>query len=626
MAKVQEIVSEMKTIHDLLIKDSTAYYIPDFQRDFVWNKEDVDQLFNDLLNDTDSFKMESDDLEGYLLGNIVLIDDPDKNQKQVIDGQQRLTTLTLIAKALFDVINDKIDRTQGQEKNSWIQRLADLGKAFSVMDDDNEFISLKILHAPALGFGGYYKKLIIDKASDEDLIKEADYNIKEIYTTSFDFIQGLDDKQLKKFIIYYRDKIKLIETTAPTEAKAFQLFEILNDRGRTLEPMDLIKNRFLQTLNIDGKPDDVIDDFNQEWREMMENLQPKKSKSQKNKYLSSTVFLRQYLLAVRGENIYTKDLFDYFKETGRFNGEEILVFVKGMKKASKVYANIETEDYSDYNNDRNMYVLNKLLGIKQFHPILILFYNEDVSKKTIVLDALTRLGAAIVFSYNQTNSIEKMLPDLIKSYLSKKKKDSEEAFKQLINDLEKMIEDYAGIAKSILVERNHVGKNGDVNAKAGTILKFIEFYFNQNNNIRSLPSKKKLTVEHILSRSLDLDSAKITNQDLGFESDKQKEDYMHRIGNLTLLYNTDNSAVGNSIFAEKLEIYKKSQFIITSTIVEPLATPVKNGQDTAFCNLINQNERNYEPVKGQWTRELIEKRSGDIATLVYRILTKKEEN
>lgn len=619
MAKVQEIVSEMKTIHDLLLKDSTTYFIPYFQRDFVWDKGVVQQLFEDLRNDTDDFTMESDNLEGYLLGNIVLIDDPDKNQKQVIDGQQRLTTLTLIAKALFDVINDKINQTQGQEKNSWIQRLADLGKAFSVMDDDNEFKSLKILHDPGLGFGGYYRKLIIDEATEEDLIKKSDCNIKEIYTTCYDSIHELNDKQLKKFITYYRDKIKLIETTAPTEAKAFQLFEILNDRGRTLEPMDLIKNSFLRTLNIEGKPENIIDDFQLEWRETMDNLQP-----ERDKHLSSTVFLRQYLLAVRGENIIAKELFKYFKESGKFDGEEILKFVKGMKKASKVYANIETGDYKDYNDDRNMYVLHKLLGIKQFHPILILFCNEDENKKTMVLDALTRLGAAIVFSYNQTNLIEKMLPDLINNY--KKKKDSDEAFKQLMSDLERKIEDFAGIAKAILIERNHVGKNGGVNAKAGTILKFLEFYFNKNNNIRFLPSGKKLTVEHILSRSLDLESAKITNQDLGFESDKQKEAYMHRIGNLTLLYNTDNSAVGNSIFAEKLEIYKKSQFIITSTIVEPLATPVKNGQDTAFCNLINQNEKKYEPVNGQWTRELIEKRSEDMATLVYRVLTKKGEN
>lgn len=620
MAKVQEIISEMKTIHDLLLRDSTTYFIPYFQRNFVWNGEVVKQLFDDFADDTDDFTMESDKLEGYLLGSIVLIDDPDKNQKQVIDGQQRLTTLTLIARALYDVITDKINQTQGQEIQSWIQRRADLGKAFSVIDDDFEFKSLKIMHASELGFGEYYRKLITDEATDDDIITDADQNIKDIYTESFDRIQGFNDKQLKKFITYYRDKIKLIETNAPTAEKAFQLFEILNDRGCSLEPMDLIKNGFLRTLTTEGKPQNIIGTFNQEWRKMMENLQSKKGRR-----ISSAAFLRHYLLAVRGVNINTKELFKYFKEQKSFDGEEILEFVKGMNKASKVYANIETGTYVDYNDDRNMHVLHKLLGIKQFHPVLILFCDEDENKKTIVLDALTRLGAAIVFSYNQTNIIEKMLPELIGNYLNKKNKNPEEAFKLLTDDLERKIEEYAGIVKAILVERNLVGKKGSANEKAGTILKFIEYYFNHNNNVKELPSGKKLTVEHILSRSLDLESAKITNQDLGFESDKQREDYLHRIGNLTLLYNTDNSAIGNSIFSEKMEIYKKSQFIITSTIVEPLTTPVKNGQDTVFCNMVNRNERNYESVNGQWTRELIEKRSEDIVALLCRILTKKDE-
>jgi len=180
MSKVQEIVSEMKTIHDILLKDSTTYFIPYFQRDFVWNSEDVKQLFDDICNDTDDFSIESDNLEGYLLGNIVLIDDPEKNQKQVVDGQQRLTTLTLIAKALFDVITEKIEKTQGTVKNTWIQRLSDLARAFSVVNDESEFKSLKILHDPGLGFGSYYKKLICDEATDDDIQKDADNNISDI--------------------------------------------------------------------------------------------------------------------------------------------------------------------------------------------------------------------------------------------------------------------------------------------------------------------------------------------------------------------------------------------------------------------------------------------------------------
>lgn len=616
MARVQEIVSEMRTIYDLLLKDSTTYYIPFFQRDFVWNKDDANQLIEDIVNDTDNFTIETEELEGYLLGNIVLIDDQENNQKQVIDGQQRLTTLSIMAKALFDVINKRINETQGSEKTAWIQRLSDLPKAFSVMNDENEFKSLKILHDPGLGFGDYYRKLINDQATEEDIVKEADANIAEIYNTFYEYIDDIKDAQLKKFISYYKNKIKLIETTAPTEAKAFQLFEILNDRGRSLEPMDLIKNGFLQVLNVEGKQDNKIEDFNNDWRETMENLQPSPKKR-----LSSTTFLRQVLIALYGENINSNKLFEYFKKR-KINGDEILDFSNQMKKISKVYSDIEVGKYSDYYDDEKMYILYKLLGIKQFYPLLIRFYDETQAKKDLLIDAVVRLGAAIVFSYNQTNLIEKMLPNIIVEYNNNSGKDSEGAFTKLLEGIDSEIENYAKLTKTVLAERNHAGRNGQANAKAATILKFIEYYFNKNDFVRNVPRGKKITVEHILSRNLKLEDYKITNEKLGFESDKERESYLHKIGNLTLLYNTDNSAIGNGIFQEKKEVYKQSTFIITSSIIKPLTTPIKNGKDTAFYQMVNENETQYASGKKLWTKEYIDERGNDIANFMYSILTK----
>ena len=57
MAKKQEIVSEMRTIHDLLLNNSTSFLIPFFQRDFVWEKEDVRQLFCDIENDSENMRV-----------------------------------------------------------------------------------------------------------------------------------------------------------------------------------------------------------------------------------------------------------------------------------------------------------------------------------------------------------------------------------------------------------------------------------------------------------------------------------------------------------------------------------------------------------------------------------------
>lgn len=94
-----QITSELKRVKDLL-DNKDQFIIPDFQRGFVWAKNEIDILFNDFREDTDNFTIDLNKLPGYLLGNIVFInDEQDMNlasQFEVIDGQQRLTTLTLI--------------------------------------------------------------------------------------------------------------------------------------------------------------------------------------------------------------------------------------------------------------------------------------------------------------------------------------------------------------------------------------------------------------------------------------------------------------------------------------------------------------------------------------------------
>lgn len=96
MANTGTIVSKMSSIQEVLIDKSIPYLIPDFQRDFVWGEEEARQLWDDMREDTDSFNKDQSELEGYLLGNIVLIQDNEGNKSVVVDGQQRLTTLTLM--------------------------------------------------------------------------------------------------------------------------------------------------------------------------------------------------------------------------------------------------------------------------------------------------------------------------------------------------------------------------------------------------------------------------------------------------------------------------------------------------------------------------------------------------
>lgn len=618
MSKTGTILSVMKPIADILMNNSTPYFIPDFQRNFVWGEKEVTELWEDIKADTNVFQKETNELEGYLLGNIVLIQDDINNRKIVVDGQQRLTTLSLMGLALQKIIQEKIINAEGPTPDSAYSMISDLRKSYSIVNDMGEFKDFKIQHDDELYFGQYYRKLIRNSA-ENDISTDADKNICAVFDKLYESInEDLNNEQLFHFFTYYKLKIMLIETTAPTEAKAFQLFEILNDRGKSLEPMDLIKNIFLKAIVNDSKSNTDKENFNENWRKLIENLRlPRRP-------IQSSTFLKYFVSACYGENKKVEELYQYFK-TKNLSGEEVTDFINKMVQASRIYAKIENKNYEYFLDDTNMPILFEILKIKQFNPILILFYNETDDIKKEVLDRLTRLGASILFSYNQTNKIEGLVPGLIQNYRKDKKTDKAMAIKNLYAALDEQIEFFANNVKSVLAEKNHSGRNGKVNSKAASILKFIEMYFNKNETPLLKPAArgKKVSVEHILPQHFDFTKEHITLSNLGFESEAELKNYINRIGNLTLIAGNANSSMGNAVFEEKKTYYKTSNFILTSTIIEPKITEIKTGPEANLYAIINQNEHQYGVKEHYWTKDLIDKRSHDIANLMHNILTKK---
>lgn len=619
-----EIISDLESVNVVLMDEANEYFIPEFQRQFVWNDENVKELLHDFSEDSKQFSVENKTLEGYLLGNIVLIDNETSGKKIVVDGQQRLTTLSLIAKAIYQVVMGRIEK-EPQKASQWFKRLGEMDKCYGIMDGES-CVGLRIQHDPNLKFGDYYRKLILDEElTDKDIKNIDDENVSKVYNYAYEIIDEFTDEQLSNFIGYFRTKVKLIVTTAPNEDKAFQLFEILNDRGRSLDAMDLIKNTFLKVLARDKIADDKKQLFINNWNEIMKNLE-----IDHRRRISATTFLKHFIISEYGVNKNVDQLYRYIKDEQPVlqNSIGILKFVDNMSKKSKHYKEIETGNYSVFGDDQNMKLLYKILGIKQFHPLLMVFYDDTQDNKSKLLDAVVRLGAAVLFSYTQTNYIEKAIPDYITEYkknlaidLSGNKDDSEPAaITKLIASINANTGTLAPLVQTNLSKRVFVRNDGELNSKALMILKFVELYFN-NNSLVIIPERgKTLTAEHIMSK--DLDMTKYSNEELGFESDEERNKYKHRLGNLTLLYNTDNSSLQNAKYSEKLTCYKNSKFVLTTTLVEPKITTVKNGKDTILYRRINYFEKQYASDNGHWTKKLIDLRSEDLSKLIYAILVK----
>ncbi|OCA90404.1 hypothetical protein A8F94_00465 [Bacillus sp. FJAT-27225] len=610
------ISSELLNIKSFLTDDSYKFLIPDFQRDFVWGEEDVLQLMNDLSEDSNNFTMKEDDLEGYLLGNIVLIKPKESERYLVVDGQQRLTTTTLICKSLEEIVEAKITASQDlKEIKKWQMKLNDIVQSYAILDNNDDIKDCKLIHDPALNFGKVYKNILYNK--DYEIKLESDSRIEEVYKTAKEFLEALNDDQLKNFISYFKSRVYFIVTVSTSYNKAFQLFEVLNDRGRSLEPLDLVKNLFLKIITKDSKSQDEIDDFNNDWNEFISNLQinPKKK-------ISSSTFLKHYIIGQYAENIKKEQVYEYFEEK-KYKTNEIFQLVKDLKDVSKIYAEIEKGNYNAFVNDNNMFIIFKLFNIKQLHSLLIPFYKENQQLKQDVLDVGVRLGASVLFSFTQMNFIESNLPSIIEKYYEEinNGRKSDEAFKKMNEEANKIILIKSTDIKQMLPVRKLVNTNGSLSNKAAVILKFIELYFHGNSSVIVPSKKQKITVEHILSKEVSFDK---DSSDAGFTSEGDLKDHINLIGNLTLLYNNENSSVGNKRFKDKLNLYSEQDFIITQRIAKNLVSTTKGGKNAKLAAMINERESKYSVNnKGHFSKKAILDRSSKIADLIYDLVNQK---
>lgn len=611
-----EITSTMKTLKEIL-DNADTFIIPDFQRSFVWGRTEVNVMFEDFQEDTNGFQCGREglvDLPGYLLGNIVLIqNEKNRSSFEVIDGQQRLTTLTLLFCALAHKFYS-FDKAGMGEKWGWHAR--EIGKYYYILDSEFEFQGVKVLHNDSLEFKETYQNIIKAGEFDETENQNSN-NIIEVYEAIENNINDIEKEDIDLLVTlkdYLINKVKLIVTIAPSIERAFQLFEVLNDRGQSLEPMDLLKNHFLKELSANNISENKMNDFVNNWNLFLKNLKIGR------RVITASTFMKHFIIAKKGDNIKKNNLLGYFKEE-YLNAikpadlpNHILSLAKDLRDMSEIYASLEKNalDNKYLNNNKSLFCIFKLLSVTQMHPILMNFYNSEDKVKSQVADLCAKYGAAVIFSFTQTNHIEKELPAMIKKMRSKPK--DIDKLKVLSQEIGNKIRVYVQDLNQLLPTKDLAGANKRQATKAMQLLKFIELYFCENDNIMSVAGSK-IQLEHIMPYESDY-------QRYNYGTEENRINFLNRIGNLTLLMKSANSSAGNKIFKEKVAYYEGSEFKITSTLVKEAETPVIRGQHRILINNIN----NYLFMKDTkqielWSAEQINQRGIQITKLLDNLLT-----
>ncbi|MBO8143578.1 MAG: DUF262 domain-containing protein [Thermodesulfobacterium sp.] len=272
------------TISEIFNPDSKIrYVIPKYQREYAWRREQVEELLNDLWENQ----------EGYFLGTILCInkttDALKGNILEIIDGQQRLTTISLLYAAIYKryskMRND--DEDFNAEKVNLKNRLrvkSEKNKIKLILStQNNNFEDYKaILNEVSIYKDPSFKKPA--NLGNRRLYKIYNYILKKISEMSDDEVRNLLDKINSAVIV----KIEV-----SNYSDAYTLFESLNNRGLPLSAMDLIKNKLLSEIDRQykmGRSSIDMDDAFELWKKITENIED---------YNLQERFLRQYYNAFR---------------------------------------------------------------------------------------------------------------------------------------------------------------------------------------------------------------------------------------------------------------------------------------------------------------------------------------
>lgn len=253
---------DQKSIKDLFQNKHADFLIPDYQRPYDWGEAECQTLWDDIFlfafpdNDRTKFDRNNE----YFLGPIVTFKN-DQGKMEVIDGQQRLTTLMLLLRAFyvrFRFMQDEDSRTTREDIEKCIWKTDEIGKP--------DMAALKI-----------DSEVATDKDKEEFLeilhTGETQKSQKSRYAINYRFFQGKIEEFLNNFPGYFvylpiriMNNCILLPIEAESQDTALRIFSTLNDRGKPLSDADIFKAQFYKFYTKQGKKDVFI----QRWKELDE--------------------------------------------------------------------------------------------------------------------------------------------------------------------------------------------------------------------------------------------------------------------------------------------------------------------------------------------------------------------
>jgi len=584
------------SIAQLLATPNEQFCVPSYQRRYAWKWQQYLALFEDI----DMLK----ENDGHLFGMIILhtsFHTGGLNKPELVDGQQRMTTLIILLKALETVYR----RKKKTEKADEIKKMI-----FCKGLDD--------VQRPKIELGDLDNDDIVLLLNNGDEQKITNLKISDAY---YDFCERLDDMEpdeMNKFFFKLTNIAVIIRLDVGMAQDAYKLFETINNRGLKLTPTDIIKN-FLLGHAAKIQEDNTLERVKKLWSSIIINLDG----------IDSDDFLRQFMCSILHRKItmstleyYFKDYYidnvdktellgeyEYYKDDEETEDDEneseteenldlkqevrkapkekkepkytIITFLEYLEALSKIYKSLCFAKSDNIKIDRHLSNLNKILSKPSYIFLMHFFNSKKYSEKEVI--SILKLMETLMLrrhicerrTSENDDIFAKMVP-LIES------EDLKSAILEYLNEGEDMPSDNE-------FEENfpkHQFK-GRLIDRAKYVLETIEYYIRGNTSELVVSSGEEVHLEHIIPQTINTKKSIQEFGDwqtyLGDRSVVKHKKYVNYIGNMTLLGESLNIQAYNNPFAKKKNSYRKSNFKITQELAD------KN--DFKFINVDKRSEQ-----------------------------------
>lgn len=524
------------------------FIIPRFQREYTWGKVELNEFIDDILSRIYVKNGELDTSE-YFWGSLLLVGDLDDQKElavEVVDGQQRITTMTIFLSVIAK--NFLKEKEQGLSDALW---------EYIIGKDANtqEFAVLKN-ETPKPFFQYIIQKIVEEKIEPKNTEEEKILKANKFFKSNLSKTGLL--KRLKRLrkedccSFNYIDLLKIIRdqllrsfviciTTTNTEY-ANMIFEILNAKGKELASVDLIKNAIFERLD-DEVPADTAKET---WLQIRNNLC---SRSLRIEFAS---FYRHFWISHYGKVQDNKLYSDFLKKVQK-SDESYLNFLKELDASSRLYAillkpNIELDFY---NKKEYAFIItefnaiNNVFGVVQIRPVLLSLLDLHLTRKSLQYRLFKRIIKTLScfhFVYNaicsrRTSSLETPLNDFAYNiFQAKTSSDINQTVTQLKSDLINLLP-----TEEEFVENFVQLKYSKLNISSNVLTKFaVNYWHRMSDNSDVFLSDS--SIEHIKDEVETNETTKL-------------------IGNLLLLEQRINSNIPNNLsFERKKTYYEKSNY------------------------------------------------------------------